>query len=288
MAALIPAVEWLAWRCSWSNNKAVWVNTPAADGRGMTCEEDMVKQVEMIKATHPDKRVFVYRNIVNAYPWMTSIRKLLDDPAFDVWFLRFKPGADGQGPLHHDGDGTYRNPVCDHSFSPPRCSELWHSQTQTPHYAPNGTCAWNKTTSRCDPVPGAFDFGDGMCIEKPCDCGRVPCGFYLFDHRQWNTAVKGQTLREWFIQNLTISETGLLHPDISGFFLDDTWGGNGAGDLDGSEITDVGLSKADLAEIKGNWSDNFDAVKAAILQHGGFSWQQLVGACSEKPSFVSN
>jgi hypothetical protein len=57
MAALIPAVEWLAWRCSWSNNKAVWVNTPAADGRGMTCEEDMVKQVEMIKATHPDKRV---------------------------------------------------------------------------------------------------------------------------------------------------------------------------------------------------------------------------------------
>ena len=40
--------------------------------------------------------------------------------------------------------------------------------------------------------------------------------FYLFDHRQWNTAVNGQTLREWFIHNLTISETGLLHPGIDG------------------------------------------------------------------------
>ena len=108
-------------------------------------------------------------------PWMTSIRKILDDAAYHVWFLRFKDGPDGKGPLEHDGDGTFKNPVCDHSFDPPKCTELWHSQTQTPHYAPNGTCSWNKTTSRCDPVPGQYDWGDGMCVDAPCDCGSVPC-----------------------------------------------------------------------------------------------------------------
>ena len=204
----------------WSNNKAVWVNTPGADGRGMTCEEDMVAQVEKIKAADPTTSVWVYRNIVNgapehntthtrpppppphpllhmytsvsspcllmaasvattvtafnfavtalmylsalsstrpqchsrlrtaaiaAYPWMTSIRKILDQPAYEVttapapaapchcschcfvprltncsctqnrlnrrltvtlgcvwpqvWFLHFKNGPDGRGPL---------------------------------------------------------------------------------------------------------------------------------------------------------------------------------------------
>ena len=42
---------------------------------------------------------------------------------------------------------------------------------------------------------------------------------YLFDHRQGEVKVKGQTLREWFIQNLTISPTGLLHPAIDGFYI---------------------------------------------------------------------
>lgn len=53
----------------WSNNKAHWANTPAADGRGMTCEEDMVKQANMIKAADPSKRVWVYRNIVS---WLAA------------------------------------------------------------------------------------------------------------------------------------------------------------------------------------------------------------------------
>eukprot|EP01049_Picozoa_sp_SAG25_P014746 SAG25_NODE_2717_length_1424_cov_2.012830_1_plen_235_part_10 len=103
----------------WSNNKARWANTPAADGRGMTCEEDMVRQAEKIHAQYPGKRTWIYRNIVNGYPWMTTIRKILDDPdgAYDSWFLRFKNGTDGKGPLEHDRDGTYKNPVCDHSFT---------------------------------------------------------------------------------------------------------------------------------------------------------------------------
>ena len=49
-----------------SNNKKNWVNTPGPDGRGMSCEEDMVKQADSIKAADPSKRVWIYRNIVNA------------------------------------------------------------------------------------------------------------------------------------------------------------------------------------------------------------------------------
>ena len=165
----------------WSNNKAVWANTPGADGKGMSCEEDLVRQATKIKQDDPAHHTWVYRNIVNAYPWMTSVRRILDDPAYDVWFLRFKNGTDGKGPLEHADDGTYNNPVCDHAFTPPKCSPLFHSQTQTPQYAPNGT------TKKCGTGPAKKctwqpDFGDGMCT-KPCDCGRVPCGFCEYMQR---------------------------------------------------------------------------------------------------------
>ena len=49
-----------------SNNKKNWANSPGPDGRGMSCEEDMVKQADAIKAADPSKRVWIYRNIVNA------------------------------------------------------------------------------------------------------------------------------------------------------------------------------------------------------------------------------
>ena len=53
------------------------------------------------------------RNTVIAYPWMTTVSKILNDPdsAYDSWFLKFKDGPDGKGPLSHDGDGTYHGPV---------------------------------------------------------------------------------------------------------------------------------------------------------------------------------
>ena len=45
---------------------------------------------------------------------------------------------------------------------------------------------------------------DGLCTGKACDCGRVPCGMYLFDHRMgehevctgWGGCL---TLRQWFV-----------------------------------------------------------------------------------------
>ena len=61
-----------------SNSKADWINTDP-----MTCEENLLKQAQLIKAKNPlgkGQKVWVYRNTVLAMPWFSSVRKLLDDP----------------------------------------------------------------------------------------------------------------------------------------------------------------------------------------------------------------
>eukprot|EP01052_Picozoa_sp_SAG31_P009046 SAG31_NODE_467_length_15267_cov_13.792919_22_plen_300_part_00 len=155
----------------WSNAKEQWVNTDPMD-----CEELMLTQAELIKKDAPASHLWVYRNPVLAMPWMTSVRKIMDDPAYDRWFLHFKLGADNRSAVHHDNDGTYMNRVCDTTYSPPKCSELWHSQiqvmatkgaNQSVSYPPDKTHKtwWQKPVNP-----------DGTCTGKHCDCGRVPCG----------------------------------------------------------------------------------------------------------------
>ena len=200
-------------------------------------------------------------------PWMSSTRKILDDPACasllcnpcalgsdavgiaadDVWFLHFKNGSDGRSAVHHDRDGTYHNPVCDRAFDPPKCSNLFHSQIQTMEIrGPNAT---NSTGMAPPDKQHKYWWEkpmgpDGHCKGKQCNCGRVPCGMYLFDHRQGDRKVctgwggckcgsvaapfvsssrplekqlcTGMTLKEWFMSNLTVTPTGLLSPAIDG------------------------------------------------------------------------
>jgi hypothetical protein len=52
--------------------------------------------------------------------------------------------------------------------------------------------------------------GDGSCTEA-CDCGGVPCGEYLWDHR-------APGLREYLINEFLLNPvTGLGNPNITGF-----------------------------------------------------------------------
>ena len=51
---------------------------------------------------------------------------------------------------------------------------------------------------------------------------------------------------------------------------------DGTGDLNGSDISDCGLSPADVKDMKSSWTQNMDTVKAAILENHGFIWQQMV------------
>ena len=59
-----------------------------------------------------------------AQPWYTDVREKLLDPKTESWFLKFDPKA----------KGNYTVPQCDKSFTPPRCSDLYHvrAPAQTP------------------------------------------------------------------------------------------------------------------------------------------------------------
>ena len=85
----------------------------------------------------------------SAYPWYTSVRTILDDPAYSDWFIKFKPV------------GPWYSPKCDTNSG--KCSDYFHMQEQTPGYPS----------------------GDGTCAAPACDCGKSPCGFYL-----WNVSAR--------------------------------------------------------------------------------------------------
>ena len=52
--------------------------------------------------------------------------------------------------------------------------------------------------------------------EANCDCGSVPCGTYLFDHRN-------ATLREWLGTVHVAGPTGVGSPHVDGLYIDDGW-----------------------------------------------------------------
>ena len=165
----------------WSNAKALWVQPP------MSCEEKLVEQAAQLKAARPGVRVMGYRNIVKALPWFSSVRARMDDPRFADWFLPFD--ARNATPYHV--------PPCDDSYSPPKCSPLYHDQEQTP----------------------GFPHGDGDC-PGPCDCGVHPCGEYLFNYA--NATVDGP-LADFIVNEVVLGPTGLGNANLSGFYLDDEW-----------------------------------------------------------------
>ena len=123
-----------------------------------------------------------------AYPWYTSVRTILEDPAYSDWFSSFKPG--GSKP----GGGWYSDP-CD-ANNRTYCSDRYHNQEQSP----------------------AYPSGDGDCDAPTCDCGKVPCGFYFFNHSS-TTVVNGQTFGAWFKDTYIFDAQG-TSPLVSGFYFD--------------------------------------------------------------------
>eukprot|EP00666_Eupelagonemidae_sp_cell4sb_P015195 gene15195-18755_t len=88
----------------------------------------------MVKKVNPAAKVFVYRNLVKALPWYTSVREKIVDPAYSGWFLRFKEGGT-------NGTGVWNVPRCTKGTNPAaveKCSDLYHDQEQTPKAPPGG------------------------------------------------------------------------------------------------------------------------------------------------------
>lgn len=221
----------------WSNAKEIW-----AKNKPMNDEELLFQQVQMTTSASPETTVWVYRCSVYAYPWYTSVRTILDDPAYAPWFIKFKPG-----------NGTTINPKCDHNYDPPLCSDYFHMQEQTPGYPS----------------------GDGNCAAPACDCGSVPCGFYLWNHSS-TAVVNNQTFRDWFIHSYMFNTVG-SSPLVSGFFWDDFWPGASGNFPDSMPgiVNDTGMSTQDLVSITADYNANMAALQEYTLTQGKFSWQML-------------
>jgi hypothetical protein len=116
------------------------------------------------------------------------VRTILEDPAFQDWFVPFVPG--GSKP-----DGTWYSDPCD-ANNRTYCSDRYHNQEQSPGYPS----------------------GDGNCDAPTCDCGKIPCGFYFFAHNS-KTVVNNQTFGQWFKDSYIFDAQG-TSPLVSGFYFD--------------------------------------------------------------------
>ena len=225
----------------WSNAKALWVKPP------MSCEELLVEQAARLKAARPGVRVFGYRNIVKALPWFSSVRKVMDDPAYSGWLLDFAPGQ------------TYHVPQCDKNYDPPKCSPFYHDQEQTPGYPS----------------------GDGNCPAPACDCGVHPCGEYLFDHRN---ASLGDWIVDEFLMGANglgnANVTG-FYLDDEWYNTTMYWGCSatpigGATEEDGNCLADMGLATQDFTtEITDAWCATRHRGLETMRLAGGWVWQMF-------------
>ena len=138
---------------------------------------------------------------VYAYPWFTAVRKILDDPKYSAWFLKFS------------GAGPWNSPNCDKNYEPPLCTDYFHTQMDTP----TPTTTWGPR--------GHPEGGYGKCYPKNnqsgCDCGTKPCGFYVFNHSS-AAVINGQSFRDWFLDTYMFNEVGASKL-VDGFYWDDTW-----------------------------------------------------------------
>ena len=128
-----------------------------------------------------------------------------------------------------------------------------------------------------------------MC-DSCCDCGKgVPCGEYLWDHRNASVAP--------FLIKLLLGPSFLGAADglVSGVFLDDFWCSDilngtctdpvqGASETDREAVADMGLSDADVFDITQAWLKTHTAVQAAILGAGGYTWSLLPGQANANAS----
>ena len=234
------ASRWGVVDLDWSNDKSSWLESRPIDD-----EAEMLQTSRRIVAQSGGRtKMWVYRNLVWAPSWFRDIRELLEDPAYAGFFVRYKP------------NGPYKNNNCTGRL----CSGAFHATFQT--MLPANTTAPARARTQA-----------GVCDEEGCDCGGVvPCAWYLFDHRN-------ASAREWIVQKHLLSPAGLLDGAIAGYFLDDTWdpkrGPANEGPGAQNWMADTGLSTSDGAALAAGWRQTMDAANAAVVAHGGYTWQML-------------
>ena len=176
---------------------------------------------------------------------------------YSGWFVHFRPGGAVGLP-----NGSYYSPPC----TAAKCSPLFHSQDQTPSHT----------------------LGRKECVDADCDCGPVPCGEYIWDHRN-------ASLREWLVNTHVLGPDGLGNPNVSGFYFDDAWRGvgfpftapgapfnasdcrTGPSEIEQHCLHDMGLSAGDVAAITDGWRQTMREVLMAVIEGGGWAWPMFTG-----------
>ena len=149
---------------------------------------------------NPRAKCIVYRNIVKALNQFAEVSAVLEDAAYAGFFLPWKPGAtqtgnhglrtNGGPPLMSNPQVECRNPTrsdvhvptCD-GANMTKCSKRFYFGThQVPLVAGHN---WAGTM---------HPFENLTCSGGHCDCGRNPCGEYIFDPRN-------KTIRKWFVED---------------------------------------------------------------------------------------
>jgi hypothetical protein len=226
-----------------------------------------VQQAQLSHSANPAAKTFVYRNLVHADNWMTTVREKLDDPAYSGFFVPFKRG--GSLP-----NGTWHVPACDTAFSPPKCSPLFHDQVNTPQHNPR-----SKTP-----------LVNGECAPDPCDCGKHPCGEYVYDYRN------GTMLQDFIVNEVVAGPMGVGNPAIRGFYTDDSWSDInctnasepvstcGPTEMDRWAVVDMGLDPEEVSAITTGWQRMMVAAQHKMLQMKAYTWQLL--NCPFAPNFT--
>lgn len=277
----------------WSNARAIWANQHPMDDNGL-----LLQQAAMVKARSPSSHVWIYRNLVKALSWYKDVGEKLADPQYapmpaamggslslfplslptalcctcalcltltfaiqcrrySGWFLHFRPGGAVGLP-----NGSYYSSPC----TATKCSSLFHSQDQTPSHT----------------------IGRKECVTAECDCGAVPCGEYLWDHRN-------ASLRQWLIHTHVLGPDGLGNPNVSGFYFDDAWRqlgfpftGKGAAfnasdcstgpsEIEQHCLLDMGLRAEDVVAVTDGWKQTMREVLMGVISAGGWAWPLLTG-----------
>ena len=265
---------WAVVDFDWSN----WKGLGSADGwaksQPMDCDEKLEEQVRITKAASPATQVWVYRNLARADPWFSAVRIKLEDPAYREWFMPFAepfPANTTMSPKPPYINSPFpptcccsdqtcghcaatnickANRTCDSNFSPPKCSRgLYFDRLGSPGYP----------------------HGSGDCRAPGCDCGKLPCGQYIFNHMAVNKSVRGQTFGEWFLKDYLALDKS---PHISGYYFDDEWTPDGVTESAATLIT-MGLTKEEgFAHYQAYWTHT-NAVIQQLLRRGKFSWMLL-------------
>ena len=240
--------------------------------RPMDDGKRLITQAAQVKAINPKTHIWVYRNLVKALSWYNEVGNKIADPAYAGWFLKFRPG--GAVDLgNKTGNPSWHSDPCTGGV----CSELFHSQDQTPKAA--------------------------ECGDHKCDCGGggIPCGEYIWDHRN-------ESLREWLIGQHVMGPLGMGNANVTGFYFDDEWARSGHGwatlnlpgdprpynisdceDSGPSEIEahcllDMGLTARDVHDLVLAWRNTTAQVLRAVHRAGGWAWQMFTEAGPPEPT----